>query len=97
MTVGVEQFRNDKHGLSIEARRRHSFAGQKSYILLTDLAPNLLADFAQRSLSGSKFEGYGLKRIVRDLLAIPGQLIFDHGKLVRVELLSLSWALAYPG
>jgi len=85
----VEQFRNDKNGLSMEARRKHSFAGQKGYILLTDLAHNLLADFAHRALSGSKFENYGLKRIVRDLLAIPGQLIFDNGKLVRVELLSL--------
>jgi hypothetical protein len=85
----VEQFRNDKHGLSMEARRKHSFVGQKGYILLTDLAHNLLADFARRALIGSKFESYGLKRIVRDLLAIPGQLVFDHGRLVRVELLSL--------
>jgi len=85
----VEQFRNDKNGLSMEARRKHSFAGQKGYILLTDLAHDLLADFAHRALVGSKFEAYGLKRIVRDLLAIPGQLVFDNGRLVRVELLSL--------
>lgn len=85
----VEQFRNDKDGLSMEARRKHSFTGQKGYILLDDLAHNLLADFCYRALVGSKFETYGLKRIVRDLLAIPGRLIFDRGKLVRVELLSL--------
>ncbi len=85
----VEQFRNDKSGLSMEARRKHSFTGQKGYILLTDLAHNLLADFARRALVGSKFEAYGLKRIIRDLLAIPGYLVFDHGELVRVELLSL--------
>lgn len=85
----VEQFRNDKDGLSMEARRKRSFTGQKGYILLDDLAHNLLADFFFRALVGSKFETYGLKRIVRDLLAIPGRLIFDHGKLVRVELLSL--------
>jgi hypothetical protein len=85
----VEQFRNDKTGLSMEARRKQSFVGQKGYIFLTDLAHNLLADFAQRALVGSKFEAYGLKRIVRDLLALPGRLVFDQGKLVRVELLSL--------
>lgn len=85
----VEQFRNDKTGLSMEARRKHSFTGQKGYILLTDLAHNLLADFARRALVGSKFEVYGLKRIVRDLLAIPGYLVFDNNQLVRVELLSL--------
>jgi hypothetical protein len=87
----VEQFRNDKSGLSLEARRKRSFLGQKGYILLTDLAHNLLADFYHRGLVGSPFDGYGLKRIVRDLLATPGRLIFDssNGKLVRVELLSL--------
>jgi hypothetical protein len=85
----VEQFRNDKTGLSMEARRKQSFVGQKGYIFLTDLAHNLLADFAQQALVGSKFEAYGLKRIVRDLLAFPGRLVFDQGELVRVELLSL--------
>lgn len=86
----VEQFRNDKTGLSLEARRKRSFLGQKGYILLTDLAHNLLADFHAKVLVGTDFEGFGLKRIVRDLLNFPGRLVFDwQGKLVRVELLSL--------
>jgi len=87
----VEQFRNDKSGLGLEARRKRSFLGQKGYILLTDLAHNLLADFYHNALLSSPFEGYGPKRIVRDLLATPGRLVFDDrtGKLVRVELLSL--------
>ncbi len=84
----IEQFRNDKSGLSLSARRKHSFLGQKGYILLTDLAHNLLADFHHRVLAGSRFHDFGPKRIVRDLLAIPGRLIFDHDKLIRVELLS---------
>lgn len=84
----VEQFRNDKSGLSMESRRKRSFLGQKGYVLLTDLAHNLLADFSHRALVGSRFEDYGLKRIVRDLLAVPGRLIFDDQRLVRVELLS---------
>jgi len=86
----VEQFRNDKSGLSLEARRKHSFLGQKGYILLTDLAHNLLADFYHHALIGSCFEPFGIKRIVRDLLAVPGRLIFERGKLIRVELLSLN-------
>lgn len=86
----VEQFRNDKAGLSLEARRKRSFLGQKGYILLTDLAHNLLADFHAKALVGTDFEGFGLQRIVRDLLNFPGRLVFDqHGKLVQVELLSL--------
>ena len=86
----IEQFRNDKSGLGLEARRKHSFLGQKGYILLTDLAHNLLADFYCHALRDSPFANYGPKRIVRNLLATPGRLVFDsRGKLVRVELLSL--------
>jgi hypothetical protein len=86
----IEQFRNDKSGLALAARRKRSFLGQKGYLLLTDLAHNLLADFHHRALVGSKFEAYGLKRIVRDLLAVPGQLIFEADQLKRIELLSLN-------
>ena len=86
----VEQFRNDKSGLSLEARRKHSFLGQKGYILLTDLTHNLLADFQHRALGGTCFEAYGPKRIVRYLLTIPGRLVWQEGQLVRIELLSLN-------
>ena len=86
----VEQFRSDKGGLNLQIRRKHSFLGQKGYVLLTDLAHNLLADFYHRALIGSRFETYGIKRIVRDLLTIPGRLIFDGEKLARVELLTLN-------
>lgn len=84
----VEQFRNDKSGLHLAARRKHSYLGQLAYLWLTDLAHNLLADFAHQALAGSRFAGYGLKRIVRDLLATPGRLVFDQGQLQRIELLS---------
>lgn len=84
----VEQFRNDKSGLNLDARRKQSFLGQKGYILLTDLAHNLLADFHHRALSNTRFEGYGPKRIVRDLLTMPGQLTFAHGQLAQVDLLT---------
>jgi hypothetical protein len=84
----VEQFRNDKSGLSLEARRKRSFLGQKGYILLTDLAHNLLTDFYFRALAGTQFDSFGSKRIVRDLLAFPGRLVFENGRLVRIELLT---------
>lgn len=85
----VEQFRGDKSGLCLAARRKRNFLAQKGFILLTDLAHNLLADFYHRALVGTRFESYGLKRIVRDLLATPGRLVFDAGELRRIELLSL--------
>lgn len=84
----VEQFRNDKSGLSLAVRRKHSYLGQIAYVLLTDLAHNLLADFYHQALLPGKFEGYGLKRIVRDLLTTPGRLIFERDNLQRIELLS---------
>lgn len=85
----VAQFREDKSGLSMGIRRKRSLTGQKGYILLTDLAHNLLAHFHRHALVGSCFESYGLKRIVRDLLGTPGRLTFADNKLVKVELLSL--------
>jgi hypothetical protein len=85
----VEQFRNDKSGLSLAARRKRGFLAQKGFVLLTDLAHNLLADFHHRALVGSPFEGYGPKRIVRDLLTMQGRLVFEVGELKRIELLSL--------
>lgn len=84
----VEQFRNDKSGLNLTARRKRLFLAQKGYIFLTDLAHILLADFPQRALVGSRFAGYGPKRIMRDLLQMPGKLIFADGKIARIELLS---------
>lgn len=86
----VEQFRQDKQGLYLAARRKSSFTGQQGYILLTDLVHNLLADFRHRALSGTRFADYGLKRIVRDLLHIPGRLYFDGQQLKRIELLKLN-------
>jgi hypothetical protein len=84
----VEQFRSDKSGLSLDARRKHSFMGQTGYVLLNDLAHNLLSDLYFRALAGTAFGGFGLKRIVRDLLACPGLLIFQNDRLVQVDLLS---------
>ena len=85
----TEQFRADKQGPSLAARRKQRFPAQKGFILLTDLAHNLLADFYHRALVGSRFESYGLKRIVRDLLTTPGLLVFEAGSLKRIGLLSL--------
>ena len=85
----VEQFRSDKQGLSLAARRKRRFPAQVGFVLLTDLAHNLLAHFHHHALVGSRFEPFGLKRIVRDLLAWPGRLFFDGAELRRIELLSL--------
>ena len=84
----IEQFRTDKSGLHLSTRRKRRFVAQKALILLTDLAHNLLADFHSRALTDSRFAGWGLKRIVRDLLAVSGRLYFRSGQLKRIELLA---------
>ena len=84
----IEQFREDKSGLSLSSRRKQSFQAQKAIILMTDLAHNLLADFRYRALPDSSFAHWGLKRIVRDLLALPGRLYFEERQLKRIELLA---------
>jgi hypothetical protein len=84
----IEQFRNDKGGLHLSARRKQLLAAQKALVLLTDLAHNLLTDFSRRGLGGSRFAQWGPKRIVRDLLTMPGRLYFESGQLKRIELLS---------
>lgn len=84
----VEQFREDKGGLHLSARRKRSWQAQKTLILLTDLAHNLLADFRYRGLANSRFANWGLKRIVRDLLQMPGLLVFEDAQLKRIELLA---------
>lgn len=83
----VEQFRNDKMGLHLASRRKNLFLAQKALILLTDLAHNLLAHFHHKVLIGTKFEPFAQKRIVRDLLQIPGYLVFENDQLKRIELL----------
>jgi len=70
----IEQFRNDKQGLHLSLRRKRTFNAQQGLVLLTDLAHNLLADFYTEALQDTIFNDFGLKRIVRDLLAIPGYL-----------------------
>jgi hypothetical protein len=84
----IEQFRGDKSGLHLSARRKQRLLAQKAVVLLTDLAHNLLSDFRARALADSPFADWGLKRIVRDLLTLPGRLYLEDGQLKRIELLN---------
>jgi hypothetical protein len=84
----VEQFRNDKNGLHLAARRKRLLFAQQALILLTDIVHNLLADFHHRALVGTSLAGFGPKRIVRDLFTIPGKLTFDGTQLKRIDLLA---------
>ena len=84
----IEQFRNDKNGLHLAARRKRKLHAQQGLILLTDIVHNLLADLHHRAFVNTPLDGFGPKRIVRDLLTIPGKLTFEAGQLKRIDLLA---------
>ena len=84
---GVEvEIQTDKMGLLLARRRKRRFAAQEMLILLNDWAHNLLAWFRMQALIGSRFADYGPKRIIRDLLTIPGEAIIADDELVELRL-----------
>ncbi len=83
-----DEIRADKSGLDLCHRRKHSLNALEGWLVLTDVAHNLLAWLHPWMLSGSSFEGYGPQRIVRDLMSIPGHLTFEGDRLSKVALLT---------
>jgi Transposase DDE domain group 1 len=81
------EIRSDKSGLDLTHRRKHRLNAQEGWLILTDTAHNLLAWLHPWMLNGSPFEGFGPKRIVQDLMSIPGQVIFKEDHLEKVALL----------
>ena len=61
-------------------------AAQEAWLVLTDIAHNLLAWLRPWMTDGSPFAGFGPQRPVDDLLTIPGQLHFEGERLERVAL-----------
>jgi hypothetical protein len=76
----------DKTGLFLARRRKHRWAGQEMLILLNDWAHNVLAWFHACALQDSRFEGFGPKRIIRDLFTIPGEATIVGDTLVELRL-----------
>lgn len=82
------EIRADKSGLGLTQRRKQSLNAAEAWLVLTDVAHNLLAWLEPWMLAGSRFEGFGPQRIVRDLLTIPGSITFEDGRLHKVALLA---------
>lgn len=80
------EIQSDKMGLLLARRRKHHFAAQEMLILVNDWVHNLLAWFHRHILTESRFAGFGLKRIVRDLLTIPGEATIVDDTLVELRL-----------
>lgn len=68
------EIKTDKQGLKATKRRKHHWQSQEALILLTDLAHNLLSWFHHWVLENGAFDAFGTKRIVCDLMSIPGRI-----------------------
>ncbi len=82
------QNKGDKQGLRLAHRNKHSFAAQEMLVLLAQLAHNLLIwthnDLAR---ADADFAQYGIHRMVRDVLQIPGCVQLDaNGQVVSITL-----------
>lgn len=86
--AGIENdFKGDKQGLGLRARRKRKLVAQEMVVLLSGLAHNILV-WARRWLSkgDSRLGGLGIVRLVREVWCVPGRVTFRGGQLTRVRL-----------
>jgi hypothetical protein len=76
----------DKGGLKLEQRRKKHLAAQEALVLITDLAHNLLAWATRWAFPGGAFAALGTERLIEDVFAIPGRLLFEQNELKEVQL-----------
>lgn len=76
----------DKGGLKLCKRRKRRAAAQEALVLLTDVAHNTLAWASHWMFPAGPLACLGTTRLIEDVLAIPGHLIFDEERLVEVQL-----------
>jgi len=84
--AGEVEIQTDHMGLLLRRRRKRSFAAQEMLVLLNDLAHNWLAWLHAWVLQDTPFKGFGPKRIIRDLLSIPGEADIVNDELIELRL-----------
>lgn len=78
----------DKLGLQLIRRRKRRWHAQEAWVILTDIAHNLLIWSHDWMFADSPFASFGMLRLVQDVFNIPGHLTFDpRGRLQKVDLL----------
>ena len=78
--------RNDKQGLLLTHRRKHSWNAQESIVLLNDLAHNFLTAFRTTSLDQTPLQNFGIYRLIQEVLNIPGRAIIQNDCLLELKL-----------
>lgn len=84
------EIREDKAGLQLVKRRKLAWNAQAAWVVLNDVAHNLLKWSHDWMWQGSAFETFGTLRVVQDLLSMPGRLEFggrQGDRLLKVALL----------
>ena len=84
--AGEVDIQADHMGLLLRRRRKRRLAAQEMLVLLNDLAHNWLAWLYAWTLKDSPFATFGPKRIIRDLLTIPGEAVIHDDQLVELRL-----------
>jgi hypothetical protein len=93
---GMEtEIREDKAGLQLVRRRKHAWNAQAAWVILNDLAHNLIKWTRPWMWAGSTFETLGTLRMVQDLLTIPGRLEFGGRHGDRLEKVALQRSHPY--
>jgi hypothetical protein len=85
--IETASIKADKQGLGLVKRRKFSLMGQEMLVLLAQLAHNLVV-WAKGWLAelSAELDSFGVQRLVRDLFAIAGAVVFHCGRLVKVKL-----------
>ncbi|MDP2948677.1 MAG: transposase [Chloroflexota bacterium] len=86
--AGIENdFKGDKQGLGLRARRKRKQMAQEMVVLLAGLAHNLLLWARMWLANGDPRLGkLGIVRLVREVWAVPGRLTFSRHRPTRVRL-----------
>ena len=80
------EIKADKGGLLLPRRRKKHLHAQEALVLLTDLAPNILAWTRRFWAAQPDIGDVGLYCIINEILTIPGKLLFHDRQLVRLRL-----------
>lgn len=81
-----KEIQGDKLGLQLEHRRKKHLAAQEALVLLTDVAHNLLAWLPRWLSPPADWAQFGSLRLTKDILCLPGHLLFAGERLVEVQL-----------
>lgn len=86
--AGMENdFKGDKQGLGLRARRKRKLAAQEMVVLLVGLVHNILVWCRRWLAKGDMRLGkLGIVRLVKEVWAVPGRVTFRRDGLIRVRL-----------